>query len=304
MDNTNESGHGCGELPAACQGGTRAAARALLVVALAAAAGCREAPGALFTDLMEARRVSADLRVQFAKAADASTRAVLADTDEQSVAYVRDAERLLGIVKADVEALAPLVRRIDEKVALKALDDFGRQLTDYEKADRQVLALAGENTNLKAQRLSFGAGRAAADAFRDTVDAAVASPGATDRCRVGQAGAAAVAAVRELQSLWAPHIAEREDAVMTRLEKDMAALDARARESLRALPLPAEARAKEALDRFAGVSAEIVKLSRRNTNVVSTDLALRRLPALAVACDDSLRRLGEALAKNPFPATK
>jgi hypothetical protein len=278
--------------------------RRLCVAAIVLVGSCRAAPEALFTELTTARRVAADLRVQLNKAADASTRAVLADTDEKSVEYAREAEHLQGFVKSDVADLAPRLRRLDDKAAVQALDDFGRRFADYEKADREVLALAVENTNLKAQRLSFGPGRAAVDALRDAVNAAVASGPASDHCRLEARGAAAVAAAREVQALWAPHIAEREDTGMTKLEKEMAAQQAKAREELSALPPVGATPAKEALEKFAAVSAEIVKLSRRNTNVVSTDLALRRMPALAAACDDSLRLLGEALAKNPFPATR
>jgi hypothetical protein len=278
--------------------------RMLCVVAVVCSGACRGTPEATFTELTTARRVAADLRVQLNKAVDASNRAVLADTDAQSVEYAREAEHLQGFVKSDVAELEPRLRRLDDKTATKALDDFGRRFAEYEQADRQVLALAVENTNLKAQRLSFGPGRQAVDAFRDAVNAAAASGAANDRCRLEERAAAAVAAVREVQTLWAPHIAERDDAAMTRLEKEMAALQAKAREALGSLPPVGATPAKAALDRLAGVSAEIVKLSRRNTNVVSTDLALRRMPALAAAADESLHLLGEALAKDPFPATR
>ena len=44
------------------------------------AAGCRQAPDAEMTGLTEARRLAADLRLQFNKAADDANRAVMADT--------------------------------------------------------------------------------------------------------------------------------------------------------------------------------------------------------------------------------
>lgn len=118
-------------------------------------------------------------------------------------------------------------------------------------------------------------------------------------------------AVREIQVLQAPHIAESDDAVMTRLEKEMATLETTARESVTALQalvdakaLPQVATAVAALDRFQGVSKEIVKLSRRNSNVRSLELSLRRKPAVTAACDESLRALQDALAKETFTATR
>jgi hypothetical protein len=279
--------------------------------ALAWAAGCRESPHALFTDLMEARRLAADLQVQFTKAADASNRAVMADTDQFSAAYAREAEHFKTSVKLDVGALEPRLRNLGQPVATTSLETFGRQFAEYDKVDREALALAVENTNLKAQRLAFGPAREAADAFRDELKAAAAAAAAKERCRVDELVAAAVAAVREIQVIWGPHIAEREDAVMTRLEREMAALEAKARDAVAALAglvdakaKPSLARARATLDRFAGLSKEIVRLSRRNTNVASLDVALRRKPALTGACDESLRKLREALAKDPFPATR
>ncbi len=49
------------------------------------------------------------------------------------------------------------------------MDEFNGQSAQYGSLDRNILALAVENTNLKAQRLSFGPAREAADAFRDAV---------------------------------------------------------------------------------------------------------------------------------------
>lgn len=43
-------------------------------------------------------------------------------------------------------------------------------LWGYEQLDDEALPLAVENTNVKAQRLSFGLGREAADAFRSAID--------------------------------------------------------------------------------------------------------------------------------------
>jgi hypothetical protein len=271
---------------------------------LVLAGACREDPHATFTELTTARRVAADLRLQFTKTADASNRAVLADTDEASDAYAREADHLTGLIKSDVADIEPRLRRLADAEALKALDAFQRQFGDYEKLDRQILGLAVENTNLKAQRLAFGPGREAADAFRDSLNGALDKAAKKDRCRLDEQVASAVTAVREIQTLWAPHIAEREDQVMTRLEGQMAALEDKATGALALLPAAVGADARPALARFTQVSKEIVKLSRRNSNVISTDLALRKLPALTAACDESLRMLNDELAKDPFPATR
>ena len=50
------------------------------------------------------------------------------------------------------------------------LEEFGRQFAEYRTLSQSILGLAVENTNLKAQRLSFGAAQQSADAFRDALD--------------------------------------------------------------------------------------------------------------------------------------
>lgn len=59
--------------------------RAAVVVASLAAAGCDTETG--IERLSEARRLSADILVQFTKAADSANLAVMADTDETSIAF-------------------------------------------------------------------------------------------------------------------------------------------------------------------------------------------------------------------------
>jgi hypothetical protein len=274
-----------------------------------AVAGCRGVPDVAITDLTEARRSMVDLRVQFAMAADASNRAVMADTDEQSIAFAREAEQATGAVGSDVAALAPRLRNLGYPTELRLLDEFNKHFGEYLTLDRTVLQLAVENTNLKAQRLSFGPAREAADAFRDALGPL--GPKAKDHCRVESLAAKAILAVRDIQVLQAPHIAEADDAAMTRMEADMHALEVTAGDALDQISglvepaaQPQLALASASLARFKDLSAQIVTLSRRNSNVRSLSLSLREKPALTAACDDSLRALADALAKEGFTATR
>jgi hypothetical protein len=285
--------------------------RRALTAIVALAVGCKGEPNAVFTELSQARLLAGDLRVQFNKASDASDRAVMADTDEASIAFAKDAGRIEALVKTDVEALGPRLKSLGYASELSALQAFEGHLAAYDKVDRDILELAVENTNLKAQRLSFGPTREAADHFRDALNALPPSTIPKDRCRVESLVAKAVVAVREIQVLQAPHIAESDAATMTRLETDMAALAATARDSVKALPdllgpsaSQQIAAAVAALDRFDGISREIVKLSRRNSNVKSLELSLRQKPALTATCDEDLRVLQDALAKEAFTATR
>lgn len=251
------------------------------------------------------------MQVQFTKAADASNRAVMADTDEASTAFAREAEQANTVVQADAEALAPLLRNLAYTDESRLLEEFGKRFAEYRALDKSVLDLAVENTNLKAQRLSFGPAREAADAARDALDAVVHATPAKTACRVQPLVADTVIALREIQILHARHIAESDDAVMTKLEGQMDGLERTARAALKALSTVAEpasaaqlAAATAAVDLFKGVHSQIVTLSRRNSNVRSLALSLGQKRTLTAACDGSLRALQDALAKEGFKATR
>jgi hypothetical protein len=269
--------------------------------------GCRN----YFSQLDDSRRLAADLRIQFNQAADASNRAVMADTDEASIAFAGDAEKALQVVESDVAALLPLLRSLSFSKEIQLIEEFGKHFAEYRELDRSILTLAVENTNRKAQRLAFGPAREAADNFRDALGGVASSIPPKDRCSVEALTAKATLAVREIQVLHAPHIAEPKDAAMTAMEQEMEKLEASARGAVRSLTElvprgthPALTTALVALDRFKDISRQIVALSRRNSNVRSLELSLRTKPALTAACDQSLRALQDLLATEDIKATR
>jgi len=291
----------------------RARTNAGLGIALIAAGGlaaCTAPADATLQRLLDANKLAADLHVQFTKAGDGANRAVMADTDETSVAFAREAEQATLAVEKGSAALKPLLTSLRYSNELRLLDEFDMRFMEYRALDRDVLGLAVENTNLKAQRLSFGPAREAADAFANSLDA-VTSVTPAETWRVRALAATATAAVREVQTLEAPHIAESDEAAMTRIEARMTAAAAVAREQLKTLAglaAPASrgqlAAAAASLDRFVEFNAQLIALSRRNTNVRSLALSLGQKRMLAAACEDSLRALEDGLSKRGFSATR
>jgi hypothetical protein len=278
----------------------RASAFALALIALAVS--CREDVDPAFLSLGEARRLVSDLRGKLARASDASDRAVMADSDEVSAAFVREAERATHDVDDDTVELAARLRNLRHVDEKRVLDEFVSRFAEYRKLDESVLGLAVENTNLKAQRLSFGPVREAADAFADALRAIAGAAPAKDRWRRVAVAAQGAIAVREIQILHAPHIAEADDTAMSSLEAQMAVRQAAAHGALRTLDDGADPAAaayvpaaRSALERFEKASKELVALSRRNSNVRSLALALGRKPTLTAACDAKLAELEQAL---------
>ena len=275
------------------------------------ALGCE---GTMITNLerlVEARRVSAEMLVQFTKSADAGNRAVMADTGDASVAYVGEATEAANAVARNSSALDQLLRGLGYAEESRLLEDFGRSFAEYQALDKSIFELAVENTNLKAQRLSFTSAQQEADAFRDALNTLASAVRPDQASRAQALAATAVAAVREIQVLQAPHIAESDEAAMTRLEKRAAEAEAAARRDLTALAglvppksQPQLAVAKATLDRFMAVNTEIVALSRRNTNVRSLALSLGQKRTLTARCEENLRALQAALEQRHFAGTR
>ncbi len=214
-------------------------------------------------------------------------------------------------VDSDVMALGTVLHDLGLSKESQALEDFRKHFAEYRKLDRTILALAVENTNLKAQHLAFGPAYGIANTFRDSLGPVAAKVPPKARCRAEELIGKAVLAVREIQVLYAPHIAESSDTAMTKMEQEMADLEATARGAVASLTemVPQNARraltpAISALDRFKELSRQIVALSRKNSNVRSLELSLQTKPALTAACDQDLRTLQDLLAREGIKATR
>jgi hypothetical protein len=277
---------------------------------IATAGGCVDGSKAVLSQQADAHRLASDLHVQFARAADASNRAVMADTDEASSTAAHEADRATQSAQHDAEALRKVLDDLGDREEAELLGRFTSRFGEYRKLDDTILPLAVENTNLKAQRLSFGPAQDAVNAFRQAIDAGV-KPAAGTSGRAQALAAAAVAALLEAQVLEARHIAESDEAAMTRMEDAMAAAESKARRALDGLKgtvppgaAASLAAAAGALDRFIAVNDEIVKLSRRNSNVRSLALSLGKKRTVTAECDETLQALEDALARHHFAATR
>jgi MinD-like ATPase involved in chromosome partitioning or flagellar assembly len=282
----------------------------LFIIVIAATPACATSPAQL-TSLIEARRFASELQVEFTKASDAANRAVMANSSEAASPAVDEAKRARQVVEHHATALRTMLESLRYEDDIRYLDGFTSRFEEYKRLDDEILSLAVESTNVKAQRLSFGAAQQAADAFRQTLDAAVHSRATGDACQIERLASQAHNAVLEIQVMQAPHIAEPDDAVMTRMEGQVAASASAARKALDRLKpsltgtaAPHLEEAGVALDRFLEINREIVVLSRRNSNVRSLALTFGRKRVVAAECADQLRSLDAALAKHEFSATR
>ena len=298
---------------AATAGGRRLVTRPVLFVVIAAIlmAGCYRGEESVLQRMGQAQKLASELHLQFTRAADATNLAVMADTDEASAEFAGQSTERSGAVEKNSTALRSLLVGLTYSDEVRLLDEFDKRFAEYRKLDRQILDLSVENTNLKAQRISFGPAQEAADAFRGSLETIMDGAKAEDAWQIRALAWSALASVRDIQALQARHIAEPADDAMTRLEGKMTAAEDVAKNALTALgPLlssdaGAQMRAAQAsLDSFRDLNNEILALSRRNSNVRSLSLTLGEKRRLTAQCEDTLRALDEALAKRGFVATR
>lgn len=286
---------------------------ALLSVALVGAgavAGCAAPPQTALEQLIESRRLTAEMLLQLEAADSATNRAIMADTDEASAEFVAEARRGLESIAQNGGAVQRLLEAQAFDPEARQLAEFDARFKTYAALTGRILDLALLNTNSKAQRLSFGPALAAADAVRDALmPLRPATPSGRDR--VTALSMTVMASVREIHALQAPHIADARDEAMTRLEQRMDGAHKAAKTALVDLAgvVHPDSRAhldaaSRALQTFMDLNAEIISLSRQNSDVHSLALALGEKRTRVAACVESLRALQAALAKRGFAGTR
>ena len=214
----------------------------------------------------------------------------------------RESRRLAARIDGLIGDLRPRIEADGRPAVTEGFAAFVARWKELAAVDERLLALAVANTNLKAMRLSARDGLAAVDRLLVALDGMERS--SSDPATIRALSAAATAALRQ-QALLLIHIPSADDAEMTRLEKQMAdqaaAVD-RALATLRSggnVPAGVLDTASEAWAEEERIVAEVLKLSRENTNVRSFDVSVRAKRTGTRACLDALTALRGAIASSP-----
>jgi limonene-1,2-epoxide hydrolase len=283
--------------------------RVVLAMVLVTAA-CAGPPLTVLERLLEARRLAADALAQFTQSIEAGNRAVMAADDESLQAAVREATAAEQGVQKTGAALNGMLAALGYREEGAMLEEFRARFADYLKTEKEILALAALDTNVRAERLSFTASRDALT--RISASLATLRPArAADEWRVRAMVAETVASLRAIQMLQAPHIAESTDAGMAQLEREMSDAETSARNGLgRIGPLVDAASQGElrtsvsAFDDFLRTHRQILELSRSNSNVRAMALALGVKRTQVAMCEERLRALQAALAAREIAGGK
>jgi hypothetical protein len=258
---------------------------------------------------LKARRVDLVERMRYslAAASEAEKSAVLAVTDQDSRAFADQARAATAEVEHLRKTLGGLLAAGASQKEKDLLASFSRTFVDLQRVDRDLLALAVKNTNVKAFALAFGP---AAQASKET-DSALSrfeARHATSPQRTILLAAGAQAAALRLETRLAPHIAEASDEKMDELEALMAGDDRQVRAALDGLGAQPELRAdpdlalaRSSYARFSELRMQILALSRENTNVQSLAISLNQKRKVMAMCQDALYALQQEIAGEPTP---
>ena len=245
------------------------------------------------------------MRYSLAVASEAEKSAVLAVTDQDSQAFADEARAATAEVERLRKTLGELFAAGASHKEKDLLATFSEGFTEFQHIDRDLLALAGKNTNIKAFALAFGPAAQAVQEIDSALSRFLAKHATSPQSTLLLA-AGAQAAVLRLETRLAPHIAEQSDPKMDELEALMAKDDRDVRAAfdglaapLRADPDLATARASYA--RFSEVRTQILALSRQNTNVRSLAMSLDQKRKAMFVCQDALHALQQQIAGEPIP---
>lgn len=253
------------------------------------------------------------MRTNLLISAEAEKNSVMADTDEESRKFADQSIRASAAVE---EKRLEFMRLLGEEKTGSETEPFQNFSSCWEKlreVDREVLALAVQNTNLKALRLSFTPAREEIQrletALNQLMDSGASLP---DAVQITRLASRALVDAAKIYMLQAPHIAETSDRTMDKMEVEMKRLDDQVGQSLEKLRdlvdeagIPSLNAARTAYDDFRGTNAQIIELSRQNSNIRSFAMSIGQKRKVAAQCLDYITALDKAVKESvTFRATR
>jgi hypothetical protein len=251
---------------------------------------------------MNARKLElvSSLRAHLQQVIEAEKNAVLAVAEQEAGDFAARARQESMVADGDRQALEALVGNQGVAAETAHLEEFNACWTRFRQLNEDVLGLATQSTNHKARRLS--ATQCATDMQNvETHLRRFAQDPAQDSRRAVLAYEALASGLNILV-LHRPHIDESDDAKMDIIDARIHAYDDAARKALAALRASDGAgkadldAAVSAYESFMTHTAEVLRLSRLNTNVRSAELTLGKSRLVSSQCHDILDSL-EAIVK-------
>jgi hypothetical protein len=252
------------------------------------------------------------MHIDLLKSVEAEKNAVMAETDEESKTFADQSLKAANLVERDRREFGLLMDKDPSQQELKRLQEFDGCWAEFRKTDRELLDFAVKNTNLKATRLSFGPAEKAVSRFEKALNTLVPNiPISQADGRIAKLACRALTAGLKIHYLQAPHIAAADDQRMDKIEASINQYEQESNESLKTLKglVPpgkeqAYQEAKAAFHELMQITAQVIDLSRQNTNIKSFEISLGRKRKISAQCGEILVSLEEAVKAREFKATR
>ncbi|MFI3157577.1 MAG: MCP four helix bundle domain-containing protein [Methylococcaceae bacterium] len=264
----------------------------------------------------EAEFIKADLlstmRIHLLEAIEAEKNAVLAITDESSANFAVRARQASDEVESSRTKIEAIIHQEQVPRETEILNEFNMCWAQFRKLDETILALATQNTNLKAQKISATQGAQEMEHFEQSLNRLIHRNTNNSRCnKTVMFSYEALTAGLKIFALHKPHIEEADDQAMDKIEQSIKSYDASARKalgSLHSIADPSDSddlnNAETAYQRFMDLTGEVLTLSRMNTNIKSAELSLGRKRLISSQCQEILATFQETVQAPQFKATR
>ena len=265
-----------------------------------------------YKNIVKKREILSQMRDNLHKSVEMEKNAVMALTDEESREFADQSLAASAAVEQNQKQLNSLIDAAPMQDERNLVIEFNNCWTELRKLDQVILELAVQNTNLKAASLSREKGTEAMQRFEHALNDVLKSYSRTrDEGRVARLIFHAITAGLKIHNLHSFHIAEASDEKMDQIETQMKTEENEASKSLDELAniVGGKSRhvllqAKTAFSEFMEVTAEVIKLSRQNSNIKSLELSLGKTRKVTAQCDEILTALQEVVRRRTFKATK
>jgi hypothetical protein len=265
-----------------------------------------------YLNVVEKSEILSQMRINLHKSVEMEKNTVMSLTDEESQEFAGQSLAASTAVEHNLKQLQSLIDATPLQDEEKLVTEFTTCWAEFRKLDQLILELAIQNTNLKAIALSREKGAEAMHRFelalKDVMRSNVQTP---QEDRVAGFSWHAITAGLQIFNMHSSHIAEIRDEKMDQIEAEMKAEEKEALHSLDELSGIVDknsqdtlVQAKATFSEFMEVTAKVINLSRKNSNVKSLELSLGRKRIIAAQCDEILAAFQEAVHGRPFKATK
>jgi hypothetical protein len=263
----------------------------------------RKATISTFEGIARRNEILSTMRINLLKAIEAEKSAILPETEEASQSFADQARAATDSVEKGRREIEAIINEERMPKEMRLMEEFDLCWMEFQRLDQMLLALAVQDTNVKATRLSSTKAAEVLRRFEEHLTHLIqANSNGAESNQVLELSYAALVAGLKIHSLHTIHIPEPTDEQMDAIEKQMKSYDQVVRTSLNSLSrLVAESgqddlkQAVKAYDEFMRLTDEVIRLSRMNTNIKSLELSLGRKRMVSAQCEEVLTALQEAV---------